>query len=335
MRIVHVIPSVAPSLGGPSKAVIGMARAVARCGHHVEIHTTTLRMDNRKILNGTRRCQDGVEIYFHRVHEPARLTLAASMPLLRALRRSVPRADIVHLHSLYLFHCWATARVCSAFNVPYILQPHGTLDPYLWHRHWLPKRLVEGLFQNRVTRGAAAILFTTEEEQLLAQPYVFGRPGFIAPIGVDLQEYGDLPSPGDFRDLHPEVKERPIVLFLGRLNFKKGLDILMPAFHATLHHKPDAHLVIAGPDHGMRAKTEAWVAKYGLADKVTFTGMVGGREMLALLQDSSVFVLPSYSENFGMAVVEAMACGIPVVIFEQGEHLAGSRRGQSRPGCQL
>jgi glycosyltransferase involved in cell wall biosynthesis len=119
------------------------------------------------------------------------------------------------------------------------------------------------------------------------------------------------------RARYPEIGTRRVVLFLGRLNFKKGLDLLVPAFAEARAADPDLHLVIAGPDDGMRRDIESWAAKGGIGHRVTFTGMLDHQRKLEAFRDSAMFVLPSYSENFGIAVVEAMACGVPVAISDK------------------
>ncbi|MBL8837870.1 MAG: glycosyltransferase, partial [Alphaproteobacteria bacterium] len=148
-------------------------------------------------------------------------------------------------------------------------------------------------------------------------PYVHGAPGVVVPNGLELGEYAALPPQGAFRARHPEIGDRRIVLFLGRLNFKKGLDLLVPGFAQACTRHADLHLVIAGPDDGMLADTRGFVAAAGIADRVTFTGMLTGTDKLAALADAYCFALPSYSENFGIAIVEAMACGVPVALSDK------------------
>ena len=138
----------------------------------------------------------------------------------------------------------------------------------------------------------------------------------MVPNGLDTEEFADLPAKGTFRAQHPEIGDRPIILFLGRLNFKKGLDLLAPAFGQVLAAGHDAHLVIAGPDDDMADKTRGWLSAAGALERTTFTGTITGDEKLSALADAAMFVLPSYSENFGIAVAEAMACGLPVVISD-------------------
>jgi glycosyltransferase involved in cell wall biosynthesis len=292
-----------------------MARAVAALGHDVAIYTTDRDMDAAERLRLATGRQDGVELHVFPQQFPA--MFATSWPLAQALELAIPQADIVHLHSLYLFHTWMTAKLCRRFGVPYLLRPHGTLDPFLWKRHRTRKALIETLFQNRVLRQAAAIHYTAEEEMRLAEPYAHGARGIVIPNGLDLAEYAELPAPGQFRVLHPEISDRRIVLFLSRLNFKKGLDLLIPAFAQIARRRPDLHLVIAGPDDGQRAAATGWIAAEGMAERVTFTGLLDHRAKLAAFADAAMFVLPSYSENFGLAIVEALACGVPVAISDR------------------
>jgi glycosyltransferase involved in cell wall biosynthesis len=131
IRILHVIASIARSTGGPAKAVADMARAVAARGHDVAIYTTDRDMtpDERAAPS----TDDGVARHVFPQGFPS--LFATSWPLARALDDAIPRADILHVHSLYLFHVWYAARVCARAGVPYLLRPHGTLDPFLWRRH--------------------------------------------------------------------------------------------------------------------------------------------------------------------------------------------------------
>ncbi len=293
-----------------------MARAVARRGHDVAIYTTdrALAPGEQAALEASAK-DSGVELRFFSQQAPR--VLATSWPLARALADAVPRADVVHLHSLYLFHVWATARLCRRHGVPYLLRPHGTLDPFLWQRHRARKWVMERAFQDRVIRQAAALHYTAAEEMELAAPYVHGARGLVIPNGLDLSEYADLPAPGGLRVRHPAIGERRIVLFLSRLNFKKGLDLLVAGFARASKDVPDLHLVIAGPDDGMKQETERLVAAAGIGARVTFAGMLDHRRKLEAFRDAALFVLPSYSENFGIAVVEAMACGVPVAISDK------------------
>lgn len=292
-----------------------MARAVAALGHDVAVYTTDRDMDDDERRSRTGGRVHGIELHVFPQHAPT--VVAASIPLARALAAAVPQADVVHLHSLYLFHTWYTARLCRRHGVPYLLRPHGTLDPFLWRRHRGRKAVLEALFQNRVLREAAAIHYTAEDEMRLAAPCAQGAPGVVVPNGLDMTEYATLPPRGGFRAQHPEIGNRRIVLFLSRLNFKKGLDVLIPGFARATRRFDDLHLVIAGPDDGQLAAAQDWAASEGIGGRVTFVGMLDHASKLACFRDASMFALPSYSENFGIAIVEAMACGVPVAISDR------------------
>ena len=127
-----------------------------------------------------------------------------------------------------------------------------------------------------------------------------------------------MPEPGSFRRRYPEIGDKRIILFFGRVNFKKGLDILAKAFGAVARRCQDVHLVIAGPDNeGWGARVRTWLGEEGVLGRTTFTGMLLGPDKLAVLRDASMFVLPSYTENFGLAVIEAMAAGLPIIISDK------------------
>src|SRR5208337_4565752 len=236
----------------------------------------------------------------------------------RALAGGIREADLVHIHSLYLFHDLIAGHYCRSYGVPYLVRPHGTLDPYLYRRHRWRKYVMEAAFENRNIRLAAALHFTSEEEERLARPYIGDAPGVVVPLGVDLREFQELPAAGRFRERFPEIGQKEIILFLGRINFKKGLDLLVQALARVVRKRRDLHLVVAGPDNdGWGVRVKGWLQQEGIADCATFTGMLLGEEKLAALRDARIFVLPSYSESFGIAVIEAMACGLPVVISDR------------------
>lgn len=293
-----------------------MARAIARRGHRVEILTTDRGAEpGEGLAPGTTRELDGVTIRVFAQGSPR--AFATSWRLACALDGAVAAADVVHLHSLHLFHVWATARACRRHRKPYLLRPHGTLDPYIRARRPGLKRALGLLFEDRVIRDAGALHWTAVEEGVLAAPATFGTRGVVVPNGLDLAEYATLPPAGAFRARHPELAGRRLVLFLSRLNFKKGLDLLIPAFARVAASRPDVHLVLAGPDDGMEARARGWVADHAIGSRVSFVGQLAGAEKLAVFRDAACFALPSYSENFGIAVVEAMACGVPVLISDK------------------
>jgi glycosyltransferase involved in cell wall biosynthesis len=269
----------------------------------------------------------GVEIRYFAETSRGRAYLS-SLPLLRGLYRKIPTVDIVHIHSIYLFHSTVGAFLCRHFGVPYVIKPHGTLDPYLRRRHRMRKWLHELLVERRTFKSAAAIQFTAIQEMTLATESRAGKRlfdqtvGAIVPNGVVIPEAFEPVAAGeDVEGLigqFPELRGKRIILFLSRINFKKGLDILVAAFARLSRTHPDLHLLIAGPDNeGYGQKVKEWIASGNVEERVTFAGMLRGAYKNAAFRLAEIFVLPSYSENFGIAIVEAMAHGLPVVVSDR------------------
>lgn len=288
---------------------------LARRGEQVSIFTTDVDGPGRLDVPLDRPVRvGGADVRYFPVQRPR--GFVTSWPLARALREAVPRHDIVHIHSLYLFPSTAAAHYCRRAGVPYLVRPHGTLDPFMFRRHRARKWIYEWLFEWRNLERAAALHFTSLEEQELTRPLGLSTPGVVVAPGVHVERYGQ--PVGTAAAPWGETRGRRVILFLGRLNFKKGLDLLARAFTELARRRPDVHLVLAGPDDDDYGRAvRGWLAQGGVADRCTFTGMLEGTSKLAAFHHADVFALPSYSENFGVAVVEAMACGLPVVVSDR------------------
>jgi glycosyltransferase involved in cell wall biosynthesis len=310
MRILHLIATLAPESGGPAQACIEMASAVAARGHGVSIYTTDWGKPARPVPTGSTVAIKTFPVQWPRGWKP-------SVGLAQALRRDLPSFDVVHLHSLYLFHDWVGGDFAHQHGVPYIVRPHGLLDPYIRRRSRARKCLMEIAFQNRVLRRAAAIHYTSDLERDISARYDQGALTRVVPLGVRLDGFENMPPAHDFIRRFPATAGRRIVLFLSRVHEKKGLDLLIPAFAAARKSLPDLHLVIAGPDDGMLERARALARQHQVEDEVTFTGMLIGADKLAAFSAASMFALPSYSENFGIAIVEAMAAGLPAIVSDQ------------------
>lgn len=320
MRILHVVSTLAPTSGGPTQVVRDLAIAQRAAGHAIAVCTTNRDNPVRDVLPDeyfAAVCGADVEVKPFGVDVSAVLY---SRGLVRWFRRNVKAFDIVHVHGLYRFPPTYAAARARRSGVPYVIRPHGALDPYLYARNsssLLLKRLYERLFDFPNLNAAGAIHYTSEEERDRAAPLRLRAPTFVVPNGVDWERFRTLPPRGTLRHKWG-VGDAPLVLFLGRLHFKKGLDLLVPAFDALRRAMPDARLVIAGPendDYG--AKVRAWVRERGLDTAVHFASMLTGPDVVQAYVDADVFVLPSYTENFGLTVTEAMACACPVVISDQ------------------
>jgi glycosyltransferase involved in cell wall biosynthesis len=321
MKILHVVSTIAKNSGGPTRVLVDMTRAQIKIGYDVTViasdrdNPATQLVDREAIKS---LFEDNVEMFLFPVNFH-QLLISSSM--LRWLQKNIEKFDLVHIHGSYRFPPTIAGIVARWHRVPFVIRPHGNLDPFLLKRSSKSvalKRVYEKLFDFPNFRAASAIHYTAEDEYNRAASLNFKGPHFIVPNGLNWDEYETLPSPGAFRArlrIGPEV---PLVLFLGRLNFKKGLDLLIPAFAQVVQRIPDAKLAIVGPDtEGYGATVRQMVLQDGLNGNVYFVDALTGKSVREAYVDADLFVLPSYTENFGMTVIEALACATPVVISDQ------------------
>ena len=232
MRILHVIPSLAARDGGPTVATLATCRELIRRGEHAEIYTTNADGDNcldvpvgRTVLVG------GVDVTYFPINGGHYYKFSSAMAA--ALRNNIARYQIVHINSLYQFPSTIAAHYCRRYGVPSLLRPHGTLDPYLYRRHPLRKRIYEALIERRNLAGAATVHFTTTAEMELASSLDLIFRGAVIPHGVEMPTFS--PACAERASAEwPELDGKKVVLFLSRINFKKGLDIWAPAFGRVL-----------------------------------------------------------------------------------------------------
>ena len=311
MRVLHVCSGLDPRAGGPPAVVLGLARAQAAAGAEVGVLSTFQKDVDLSIVEALRAGGVRVEMV-----GPGISRLLWHPRLKRSTVEAVGRADVVHIHAVWEEAQHQAAVVARRLGVPYLMMPHGMLDPWSLLQSRTRKRLYLGWRLRRDLGHAAALCFTTDSERDLVGPLGLRPPSIVEPLGLDLREFEHLPPEGRFRSRFPALADRPIVLFLSRINPKKGLDLLVPAFAQA--RTGDAMLVIAGPDQdGYRATVEKMIGQQSLTDRALFTGMLRGIERVEALVDADLFVLPSYQENFGIVVAEAMAAGCPVVISDQ------------------
>ncbi|MFH0806288.1 MAG: glycosyltransferase [Candidatus Brennerbacteria bacterium] len=322
MNILHIIPSYLPGYraSGPIVPTHLLNRSLVQKGAQVTVYTTN--RDGRETLN-VPCCEpvylDGVRVRYFPASFPKRWDY--SWGLHRALADTTKEFDCVHITSVFLAASTLGAYYARKFEKPYIISPHGSLrkEPLLMH-----KPLVKGVYLAAIERRnlahAAAIHFTVPQEQ---EEYVAGgfplTQALVIPNSFDCDSMPEATGGvAAFLKRFDIPAGAEIVLSLGRINWKKGFDTLIPAFAHFLAKRPRAILAIAGEDDGnYKKEVQRLIHAYRIVRSVVFVGRVQGTERTAVFQAARVFVLPSYSENFGMAVVEAMACGVPVVVSDR------------------
>jgi glycosyltransferase involved in cell wall biosynthesis len=233
-----------------------------------------------------------------------------SRPLAGWLGVHVRDFDLVHVHAVFSHSSIAAGRACRHGGVPYIVRPLGTLDPWSLSRHAWRKRLLLRVAVRSLLSGAAAMHYTSDEEGRLAETALPGLPRrVVVPLGVDEQLFADGPL---------EIADgAPYVLAMSRLDAKKGLEILIDAFHHLVAQHPGSpwSLIIAGDGDAAYVRSLRAAAEAGAgAARIAFRGWVDGADRVALLRGARLFALPSYQENFGIAMVEALAAGVPAMV---------------------
>ena len=321
LRVLHVIPSVGPRRGGPSVALENMARALAEAGVDVQVATTDDdAADRLRVPLGQPVKRAGATYHYFRRQTQF---YTVSWPLRRWLANNVQRFDIVHVHALFSFASVTACRAARAAGIPYIVRPLGVLSPYGLRQRALLKRWSLRLLERSLLDDAAAVHCTSDAEQSEVRQLNRDWRTVVVPLGVDTEHY----APSRRREwLEQHLlrgSDRPIALFLSRIDPKKGLELLLAAVAQARAEVPDLVLVIAGmgdPAYVAQLQEQARVS--GSSDQVMWVGYLNGTAKLEALQSADVFVLPSYAENFGLAVVEALACGVPAIV---SEHVAVAR----------
>ncbi|MCK1616115.1 glycosyltransferase [Bradyrhizobium sp. 159] len=308
MNILQVIPSLSPLHGGPTFVAINLSKALADRGHTVHLITT-----DRGGVADVGSLQNVTVTVLKETFAP----YAYAPEMSSVLESLMPSADVVHIHALYLHSTVRAAQLAHKFGVPYVIRPAGALDPYHLRRKALKKALFDHLVHNRVLRNASAFHFTTEIESKISQPRTYGRKAFVVPNGLNIAQIESLAQKGRFRNTLGVAASKRLILFLGRINYKKGFELLIPAFAQLRQTISDIHLVIAGNDDGHLSAVQELIGVHGLSTDCTVTGFLGSPQKFEALADAEVFVLPSYSENFANALFEALACGTPSVISNQ------------------
>ena len=339
MRILDITPAYLPAFhfGGPIESVHQLNKWLVKKGVEVVVYTTNAGLRDKDILLKKEIDLDGVKVFYFPCYGYVHWTFSPS--LFWALFKNVKNFDLVHITGVWNFPVSAAAFWARVYKKPYIISPRGSLmkEP-LKKKSSLKKKIYLYLFSKRDIKRATAIHFTTEAEK---EEYLKAglplRKAVVIPNGLDIKgyeirnEYEYTKLRNNFRKKFGIHNDAKIVLFLSRLNWKKGLDTLIPAFSEVIKKKPKAVLVLAGGDEKNYKKeiikminnchlTCADFSPHNSAfspresASCIFTGMLLGEDKVAAYQIADVFVLPSYSENFGMVVVEAMAAEKPVVI---------------------
>jgi glycosyltransferase involved in cell wall biosynthesis len=314
MKLLHIISSTNPKGGGPIEGLRQLHRPIMRLGVKVDV-----------------LCGDAPDapwlanIGLTRVIAigPSKGKYGYAPKLLPWLRAHVQDYDAVIVNGLWQYAGFAAWRALSGSKIPYYVFTHGMLDP--WFKHTYPlKHLKKWLYwpwaEYRVLRDARRVIFTCEEEKLLAR-----ESFWLYKVNEAVTLYGTASPPTDTEELknkfltaYPTLQGKRLALFLSRIQAKKGCDLLIEAFARVANQDASLHLVMAGPDQeGWVEKLQAQATQRGIADRITWPGMLQGDMKWGAFYSAEVFCLPSHQENFGIVVAEALGCGKPVLISDK------------------
>jgi glycosyltransferase involved in cell wall biosynthesis len=313
MRLLHVVASIDPRGGGPLEGVRQRGLRLEQLGHSVEVVV---------LDDPAASFVQGFPLKVHAVG-PGRSSYGYSSALLPWLKAHAAEYDAIIVNGLWQYHSFAVWRVLKSMKVPYFVFTHGMLDP--WFKHAYPlKHLKKWLFwpwgDYRVLRDARAVLFTSEEERLRAR-----RSFWLYRAHERVVAYGTSTPPDNAEELrelylaaNPQLRGRRVLLFLSRIQEKKGCDLLVRAFARVAASDPTLQLVIAGPDRtGLVDRLADLARELNIADRISWPGMLQNAMKWGAFYSADAFVLPSHQENFGIAVAEALGCGVPVLISDK------------------
>jgi glycosyltransferase involved in cell wall biosynthesis len=314
LRVLHVTQDMSTRTGGPPVVITEACLALARRGVENTVVATDAalmakaasreRITRRDLPPGAEQ----LDLRLCRLQPPRRF--AFSRPLHQLLKRITPEYDVVHVHTLYLFPHLSAYRAARIHHVPYVVSPHSALDPYLRRQGRIKKEIAWHLWQGADVERASTLHLFAKEELPLVEDIAPAVPRAIVPNGVRWDAYQSLPPASRFRDLHLGGYSGPIVLFLGRIAEKKGIEILIEAFAEVVKQGIEARLVIAGPDNeGTGPALRELVLRNNIEARTSFVGMLRDTEKLAALAAADIWALSSRSEGFSIAVIEALAAG--------------------------
>lgn len=308
MRVLHVVPSLLPGSGGPSRTVPELCRALVSAGTHVSLLSTHVSAKELTL--------DPSQAPYEVMLIPAAAgTLTGARQVYETVRQRSGEFDLVHIHSLWNSVVTSAAAACRKTGIPYILAPRGMLSDACLHQHrYRLKRAYSWAYDRRTVEGAARLHFLNEDEARSSRSSWFRQPEyFIARNGIEL----NLPNSTEvFLDRFPSLKGRRIMLFLGRLHAIKGLDLQLQALERLAPKFPDLVWVLMGPDDGEWERIKGLARAANLEVHVNWVGPEMGPERFSAIAGADVLVQTSLYECQSTTVNEALAVGVPLVVTD-------------------
>lgn len=323
MRVLHAIGGLEQRTGGTARVAVDLCDALVQQGIDTNLIATVIASSGAELIDFS-TIADRVHLFERKNVE--RFTF--SLPLKRWLIENIRNYELVHVHGLFSYSGYTSAAIARQANIPCVITPHGMLEPWAFahkpRRKALGFRLVE---KKNLTHAAAIHAISSSEIQSIAARCSHDRIRFI-PNGIRSSVFKQAFNPEQFYQQFPHTQGKDLLLFLGRIDPKKGLDLLAPAFAQLNRTFPNTHLIIAGPDGiGFLERAKQFFIDAGCFEQVTFTGNLSGTLKQSALGAATTYIAPSYSEGFSVSVLEGMAAGLPCIIttgcnFPEAKHVA-------------
>lgn len=311
MRILNIC-AYTWSIGGPPKIIYDHTQVALQEGHQVDILSPISPGDKPyPVPEGAR------VIFCQRTPGVSRVFREFSVELYQYLQKHIHEYDVIHCHGIW--HWGSLAPFLIDRRVPKVITIHGLLDRWTIRQKYWKKWIMGVLAQKAFLRRADLIhINNTDEKEDLVRYLGYQHLNVqIIPNGIRMSDFATLPPQGTFQQKFALPADKKIVLFMSRLNNKKGLDLLLPAFQQYARQHDDALLVLAGPDDGYEQTAREFIRQHGLSNRIRMVGMLTGDDKKAALADATMFALPSYSEGFSMACLEALAAGTPALLSDR------------------
>lgn len=314
MKILFVIPALGNVYGGPSKSVVELAQTLGKLGIKIDLVTTNA--NGKNTLDVPLYCW--IQQQYMRIQYFPYWVIKdykISFSLTKWLFQNVKHYDLIHTNAIFSYATLPAYWACQKERIPYIVTPRGMLEPWaLSYKAW-KKRFYYCLLEKPALNRSHAMQMLASTEAEGTKSLNLKTPLVIVPNGIHRQDFETLTNPELFYQQFPDTRHKTLILFLGRVDPKKGLDLLATAFGKVHFQFPQTHLIIAGPDNvGFLPTAKSYFAQTDCLGAVTFTGMLTGDLKYSALAAATAYVAPSYSEGFSMSVLEGMASGLPCVI---------------------
>lgn len=308
-RICQVVASINEDVGGTAYSVTNLAKALS--GHNISSHLFTLDYQS----NGLQISVGNVKFHSERARKLAiqfrGLQPTASQYLAKLASAEL---DLIHNHGLWMFPNLYARQAAVAHQIPLVISPRGMVESWSLNNSWYKKCPAWFLYEKQNLNSAIAFHATSAEEVKSIRRLGYKQPIALIPNGVSIPTRDERANKQVLSEIFPQIDKKKWLLFLSRIHPKKGLDNLLRVWQLLANRFPDWHLIIAGSDLiGYQAELELLVEQLQLKQQITFTGMLSGQLKFSALTNADLFVLPTHSENFGIAIAESLAYGVPVV----------------------